>query len=309
MDEVTIEGVKYERVSVLAKRFKYTTDYIGQLCRAKKVDAQLVGRSWYVNPLSLESHKKSRYVKSTTSNQSEKTIKIKTNKETSRISVQSVITKNAAKTPPKKIGNFAKRINWKPVKYEYDKAALLPAVGEVKETTVLNVDLADSTDISINNTTETTKLIADELPTVALKGKLKVSSLEEVFSEDEEKKQVDFDEKIEKPEKKGVIEQKKYTEKKKTFKDRLNLASKIQKKPSLTPKSVLGTQKNTPSKASMSSSKAFYFFLMLVAIVLLICLIALLTISSEQTSDILFYESTWSFSFKDLLSLFSNFFQ
>lgn len=61
MDTITTNGVIYHKASVLAKRFHYTTDYIGQLCRQNKVDAVLVGRAWYVNENSLSNHKGDRY--------------------------------------------------------------------------------------------------------------------------------------------------------------------------------------------------------------------------------------------------------
>lgn len=61
MQTVSVNGDVYTKASVLAKRFGYTADYIGQLCRANKVDAQLIGRSWYVNEFSLQNHKDSRY--------------------------------------------------------------------------------------------------------------------------------------------------------------------------------------------------------------------------------------------------------
>lgn len=56
MDTVVIDGVTYTKASILAKQFQYTADYIGQLCRSDKVQAQLVGRSWYVSSDSLESY-------------------------------------------------------------------------------------------------------------------------------------------------------------------------------------------------------------------------------------------------------------
>lgn len=61
MDVVTHNGKDYKKATLVAKEFGYTTDYIGQLCRAKKVDARLVGRAWYVNVDSLQAHKKNRY--------------------------------------------------------------------------------------------------------------------------------------------------------------------------------------------------------------------------------------------------------
>ena len=61
MKTVTIEGEVYTKASILAEKFAYTTDYIGQLCRSNKVEARLVGRAWYVNEYSLSNHKNTRY--------------------------------------------------------------------------------------------------------------------------------------------------------------------------------------------------------------------------------------------------------
>jgi|AntRauTorckE6833_2_1112554.scaffolds.fasta_scaffold02842_3 hypothetical protein len=59
MDKVTLEGKVYERSAIVAKRYGYTADYLGQLSRSEKVDAQLVGRSWYVHAPSVESYQAS----------------------------------------------------------------------------------------------------------------------------------------------------------------------------------------------------------------------------------------------------------
>lgn len=56
METLEHNGATYVKVSVLAKRFNYTTDYIGQLCRQGKVEAKLVGRSWFVREDSLLQH-------------------------------------------------------------------------------------------------------------------------------------------------------------------------------------------------------------------------------------------------------------
>lgn len=61
MDTLEHEGITYVKVATLAKKYKYTTDYIGQLCRAGKVDCQLVGRAWFVREESLVNHKSDRY--------------------------------------------------------------------------------------------------------------------------------------------------------------------------------------------------------------------------------------------------------
>lgn len=53
MDELEISGKRYISTRRAAKEHKYSSDYIGQLIRAKKVVGQKVGRSWYVDEKSL----------------------------------------------------------------------------------------------------------------------------------------------------------------------------------------------------------------------------------------------------------------
>jgi len=54
---LNFDGKKYISAKFAAKNFGYTSDYIGQLCRAKKINSRLVGRSWYVLELDLIKHK------------------------------------------------------------------------------------------------------------------------------------------------------------------------------------------------------------------------------------------------------------
>ena len=60
METINSNGTLYAKASILANRHHYTTDYIGQLCRQGKIDAQVVGRAWYVNEESLLQHKNDR---------------------------------------------------------------------------------------------------------------------------------------------------------------------------------------------------------------------------------------------------------
>jgi hypothetical protein len=53
MDEIVVTGKTYLSSKKAAKTYHYATDYIGQLCRAGKVDCQRFGRAWYVNADSL----------------------------------------------------------------------------------------------------------------------------------------------------------------------------------------------------------------------------------------------------------------
>lgn len=192
MKGITINGVEYLPASALAKQFKYTTDYIGQLCRAKKIDAQLVGRSWYVNPVSLTAHKEGRYTNTKTtakvevheSKQEEKGYKV----TLSRLDVEPVVTKNAGKLPQEKENNkhFAKRIDWKPLKYEVDDTALLPQLRPMTPARRVQIDLADATELAIKTSTKPTNMVAEDLPMVSLKGDLKVQSLDEEEDIEEE---------------------------------------------------------------------------------------------------------------------------
>lgn len=182
MKEVTIDGIRYVSAAIAAKEFKYTTDYIGQLCRAKRVDAQLVGRSWYVNPDSLAAIRSGgKYSRSKA-----KAAKVDEPVYEVKVSVEPVLTKTVVKMNDFLSGeskNFAKRIDWKPLRYESDEADLLPALRS-SEPKIVKVDLADSSEIAIKSGPKSTKFITSELPSVSLKGKLKVSSIEETFVED-----------------------------------------------------------------------------------------------------------------------------
>jgi hypothetical protein len=210
MKEITINGVEYKPATALAKEFKYTTDYIGQLCRAKKVDAQLIGRSWYVNPLSLKNHKKSRYnnTKPTASSSSSRSSRqevadyeIVTNEQDlaekedfngdkyshkvkiSRRAVEPFVSKSTVRMNEDTEKNFAKRMDWKPLRYESDEQALLPTIKPVSTPKRLHVELAGSTDIPIKKATKITYLESEPLPTVSLSGSLKILSLDESFDE------------------------------------------------------------------------------------------------------------------------------
>lgn len=187
MKEVLINGVTYVPASSLAKQFRYTSDYIGQLCRAKKVDAQLIGRSWYVNPTSLASVREKRYsrdVKAKVAGGATHEIAINIEEP---VKVASPLAKATVKMQAvEHSSNFAKRIDWKPLRYEDDSADLLPSLKKSFQPKSLKVHLADSSDIAIKSSTKSTTLVPDEMPSVILKGKVSVSSLEEAFDLTEE---------------------------------------------------------------------------------------------------------------------------
>lgn len=115
MDNVSVNGEQYVKASSIARELGYTADYVGQLCRGGKVDAQLIGRSWYVSERSIREHKRDRY------------------RSTKAKSKESVREQLAAQTQTvtslRKPSHFYKSVS-APLahRYEFDSHDLLPAV-------------------------------------------------------------------------------------------------------------------------------------------------------------------------------------
>lgn len=57
MDEITIDGKTYISSKQAAGITGYAKDYVGQLCREGRVEARLIGRSWYVLEESIRKHR------------------------------------------------------------------------------------------------------------------------------------------------------------------------------------------------------------------------------------------------------------
>ncbi len=58
MNVIDIDGVRFIKASDAADQTGYTTDYIGQLSRAGKIEAKRIGRVWYVREEDVLSYKK-----------------------------------------------------------------------------------------------------------------------------------------------------------------------------------------------------------------------------------------------------------
>src|SRR3989344_5037333 len=58
---LNIKGKKFISASQAAKITGYASDYVGQLSRAKKIDAQRIGRGWYVSEEDILNHKKNNH--------------------------------------------------------------------------------------------------------------------------------------------------------------------------------------------------------------------------------------------------------
>lgn len=196
MDSVVLDGVEYVKAAVVAKRFKYTSDYVGQLCRAKKIDARLVGRSWFVSPNSLTKYKKDKHTKPE-EKEAQTPIKFDEAVKSSqaKLSVQPVIKSKTFKA-------FADAASSLPdtgerklrVSYERDEENLMPIIHRkyTKPSKRIRVEVAGAKKVKVEGAKKLFTFEADEIPAFALSGKVVVSplpeaQLEEITPEDEKK--------------------------------------------------------------------------------------------------------------------------
>jgi len=182
MDNIDVAGVTYTKITVLAKKFRYTTDYIGQLCRANKINCQLVGRSWYAQEEDLLTHKDNRY-KSTRLN--EKTIKINTQITNQEVSVKPRLLNKTAKRTA--VFAFEIPINRPGAgfsKYLPDESVLQPLAGNDNENNIKTASkslpfvLAEATKVKIKPEVRSKiQLDFTPLPEVSLRGSVAVKSV------------------------------------------------------------------------------------------------------------------------------------
>lgn len=115
MEEISVNGEIYVKSLVLAKKYGYTSDYLGQLCRGGDIDCTMVGRTWYVKEQSLLDHKKTRY------------------RSTAAKSKSSLRQMTAVEVGPKKaVSSPVKPINQKSYHYESDISDLLPLIKKLE---------------------------------------------------------------------------------------------------------------------------------------------------------------------------------
>ena len=189
MEVVIFEGKEYTKASVLAARFRYTSDYLGQLCRGKKVDARLVGRAWYINLDSLNHHRDGRY-KNVIVKSKDKAYdvpikieeslasKIPSKNYLSRIDVEPILKKKTVALFKNKNGNLTEF----PVKYETDDYSLIPRVNKNSVSRNVVITQADAEKLKVHKEDAAhTMFKAEPLPEVYLKGKISVAGLEEAM--------------------------------------------------------------------------------------------------------------------------------
>ncbi len=175
MDSVVFDGREYTKASVVAEKFRYTQDYLGQLCRGKKVDARLVGRAWYVNIDSLTSHKDSRY-KPATVKSAEISPKKAINNYLSRIDVEPILKNKTVRIFKAEKGSVSEV----PVKYEADDNALIPKIYKEAISVELPVNPAGAESVRVRKVgNEQATFAPEELPEVYLRGTLSVAGIPE----------------------------------------------------------------------------------------------------------------------------------
>lgn len=155
MDEVTLNNKKYLKATEIAKDLGYTSDYVGQLCRAGKVDAQLVGRSWFVNEASLREHKHG--TKRSNKAKSQAAVKHYRKSQTNR-------PRRATHTPHERHITVHH--------YEADEADLFPQIKRAKE------PATEPNPIKVKKKSKIRHFKAAERPSVRFAGALSVSDAE-----------------------------------------------------------------------------------------------------------------------------------
>lgn len=180
MKEVIIDGVLYKKAAEVAKDFRYTTDYIGQLCRSGKVDAKLIGRSWFVNPESITTHKQGRY----------KNTPIPDQTTASEITSENIPTSDDGQKAESGAKQFLRKITWNAISYETDESELLPELkkpGQENQKVKLRIEPAEASGVKVRSEAKKpTALAPTALPEVSLNGTLKVASLDTYYDIDED---------------------------------------------------------------------------------------------------------------------------
>lgn len=193
MEEVVFDQKMYIKASAAAKRFKYAQDYIGQLCREDKIDARLVGRTWYVNPESLQSYKKRKFEKSAKEvKEADDNRGSTAASSTSRSTIPVSSSESAAgrrRVGPVLLGKTAKAAstNVQPkgtrsvtIEYSVDDGHLIPPINRVKTPPpqAIPVDLADAEAVKVSGDSVSTNYKPEALPEISLNGKLSVGEWE-----------------------------------------------------------------------------------------------------------------------------------
>jgi hypothetical protein len=185
MEYISVGEKTFVKANKIARELGYTADYIGQLCRADKVEAKLIGRSWYVEESSIRSHKHNRYrsTKATTQKELQQAI---SERKPERAAAPTQVER-AIHQAPLPSGRFYRHQSATLIapRYAQDDAELLPvlkkpAPAKLPKPRILSVSLADAETISVENKEKESRFSPTELPEVRFKGRLKVASADDI---------------------------------------------------------------------------------------------------------------------------------
>lgn len=194
MDALELNGVTYVKASAIARDLGYTSDYVGQLCRSGKVDAQLVGRSWYVHEQSIRDHKKSRYRSNTakTVNALKETISVREDKS----EAQEEVALHRHTVSPSK--HFYTRASESVPHYAEDQTELIPTVNRPqaeKSQVKTEVRPVESRSVSVKKVEKPYTLTPTKRPKIRFKGEVSIVEPAEDIKKDDVPKEKKSDEK------------------------------------------------------------------------------------------------------------------
>jgi hypothetical protein len=125
VEKISFGNKEYVKASDIAKKFRYTQDYVGQLCRGDKVDARLVGRVWYINPESVTEYRKTKHSTQKQSASASHPVAIKTTKSRVEPVVRPKTARNLPGTGLTRADNGSATVR---TSYSSDAASVIPVL-------------------------------------------------------------------------------------------------------------------------------------------------------------------------------------
>lgn len=190
METVVHEGVTFVKIAALAKKYKYTTDYIGQLCRADKVDCQLVGRAWFVSEVSLKDHQSERYKDTPPAEILSKNSTLLNTNHTNREVVRPLVSKHVQRnfesyTIPIRVSRLQSNNEVQTEYYEdtqgidmqFESKPIASQTARIKPSLPEETTLTQRLKVR-SQSTKSLNLGFTPLPEIVLRGSLKISSLD-----------------------------------------------------------------------------------------------------------------------------------
>lgn len=180
MKSISIDSENYVKATDIARELGYTADYVGQLCRARKVDAQLVGRSWYVSEDSIRSHKKTRYrnTKKATTDTITQSLKTKDLDSQESFGVPVVVQKNGNETKYAGQHFYSRTPVVKQSSYFVDETELIPEGVAATKTGRISVSLGDAQNVKIKSKSKEYDFNPTPRQEIRFSGSLMVSEAE-----------------------------------------------------------------------------------------------------------------------------------